>query len=85
MILSKKFLISIKTNPMTSTLIRGSAHESEKAKKELKKTKVSFREVFSSSQGRPPILITQSSAYPYIGYDSIREYCSQFTSKNGIK
>ncbi len=62
---------------MTTTLIRDLSHESEKAKLELKKSNVDFREVFSSSNEQTPVLITQSSAYPYKGFESIREYCSQ--------
>lgn len=61
---------------MTTTLLRGASHESEKAKKELKKTNVEFREVYSSSSGEPPILITQSSAYAVKGFASIREFCN---------
>lgn len=63
---------------MTTTLMRGTCKESEKAKQELKKSKIEFREVFSYSTNTPPILITQSSVYSYKGFESIKDYCLEY-------
>jgi len=61
------------------TLIRGSfKHENEEATRILEESNIQFRQIFSSSSYDSPVLITNVSAFPYKGVESIKGYCDIF-------
>jgi len=57
-------------------LLRDHSEESETAENILRKSKIEFTQLFSSSEGRLPSILSPNSAYAYEGIEGVNLFIS---------